>query len=354
MSERLSEEFTLRGYLRERLPMAGVWALCLAALFGGALFLGVTPWGAIVLCLLMVVACCIGTAWDFARKRAYYVELQQAIEHLEAVRHLSAFVAEPRFLEGRLSWEACETLADLSGRELARVERAAAAYEQYIETWIHEIKTPIAASRLVLGRMRGPDATALRQELECIERQVEQALYYARSQTLSLDYAIRELALAEVVKEACNRNQNLLIASGAMPVIDVAEGHRVFSDRSWLIFMLGQLLSNAAKYGAETIRISSRAVGEGTGGRIQLEVADDGAGIPAADMPSIFDRGFVGANGRAEGSATGMGLYLCAQLCEAMGVGIEAYSEEGRGTRIVLTLPVNRERLDAASGTTGT
>ena len=339
--------FVLRGYLRERLPMAGVWALCLAALFGGALILGVTPWGAFVLCLLALIACCIGVAWDFARKRAYYAELQQAIEHLEAVRHLSAFVDEPRFLEGRLSWEACETLADLSGRELARDERAAAAYEQYIETWIHEIKTPIAASRLVLGRMRGPDATALRQELESIERQVEQALYYARSQTLSLDYAIRELALVEVVKEACNRNQNLLIASGVTPAIDVAEEHRVFSDRSWLIFMLGQLLSNAAKYGAGTVRISSREFGEGTGGRIQLEVADDGAGIPVADMPSIFERGFVGVNGRAEGSATGMGLYLCGQLCAAMGVGIDAYSEEGRGTRIVLTLPVNRERLDA-------
>ena len=72
-------------------------------------------------------------------------------------------------------------------------------------------------------------------------------------------------------------------------------------------------------------------------------------GIPAEDMPNIFNQGFVGANGRDGGSATGMGLYLCAQLCQAMGVGIDAFSEEGKGTRIVLSLPMNREYLDLTS-----
>ena len=343
------ETFTLERYLRERLPLAVIWALCLAAIFGAALILGVTAWGSALLCVLVAIACCICLAWDYTRKRLYYCKLAQAIEQLEKVRHLSAFVDEPGFLEGRLSWEACEMLAYLSGRELGQANEEAISYQNYIETWIHEIKTPIAASRLILGRLRGPDATALRQELESIERYVEQALYYARSRNLSTDYAVRELELTEVVKEACKRNQNLLIASGATPVITIPPDQRVLSDESWLIFILGQLLSNAAKYGAKTIRISSSEQGEGSSGSIQLEVADDGAGIPESDMPSVFNRGFVGVNGRAEGSATGMGLYLCAQLCNAMGVGIDAYSEEGAGTRIVLTLSQNREYLNLTS-----
>ena len=338
--------FTFGRYLQECLPMAAVWLLCVAAIFGAALILGVTPSGAAVLCLLVAAACCVVLVWDFQRKRSYYDSLSQAISQLERVHHLSAFVEEPCFLEGQLSWEACETLAYLSGRELSDAARASEAYEHYIETWIHEVKTPIAASRLVLARLRGPEATALRQELESIERYVEQALYYARSQNLSSDYAIRELSLEETVKEACKRNQNLLIASGVTPKIEVPSEHHVFSDASWLIFILGQLLSNAAKYGATTVRITSRKEGEGASGHILLEVVDDGEGIPEADMPNIFERGFVGANGRAEGSATGMGLYLCARLCDAMGVGLDAYSEEGSGTRIVLTLPTNRELLD--------
>jgi len=349
MTQHDSASFTLGEYLRDRWPLAVVWAVCLAAVFAAAQVLGVTPWGAFMLCLVVLTACCISLAWDFARKRAYYAQLRQAVDQLEKARHLSGFVDEPRFLEGKLSWDACEDLAYLSGRELAQVTRAFDEYERYVETWIHEIKTPIAASRLVLGRLRGPEATALRQELESIERHVEQALYYARSQNLSADYAVKELSLAEVAREACKRNQNLLIAAGVAPEIAVGEEHRAFSDESWLVFIVGQLLSNAAKYGAKTIRISSRAQGEGASGCVLLEVADDGAGIPEADMPSIFEQGFVGANGRAEGSATGMGLYLCAQLCSAMGVGIDAYSEEGEGTRIVLALPVNRRYYESAS-----
>ena len=346
MSQGDQYTFTPARYLRERLPMAGVWLLCVVVVFGVALVLGVTPWGATLLCLLVTMSCCVALSWDYLRKRDYYDGLAEVIRQLESVRHLSAFVDEPHFLEGRLSWEACETLAYLAGRELNQAELAADAYERYIETWIHEVKTPIAASRLILGRLRGPEATALRQELESIERYVEQALYYARIQSLSSDYTIRELSLAEVVREACKRNQNLLIASGVSLQIDVPPEHHVFSDKSWLIFMLGQLLSNAAKYGAKTVRITSRTQGEGTSGSILLEVADDGEGIPENDMPRIFDQGFVGENGRAEGSATGMGLFLCARLCEAMGMGIEAFSEVGRGTRIVLTLSHNRERLD--------
>lgn len=341
--------FTLEQYLRERLPLAAVWGLCLAAVFGAAIVLGVTPWGAALLCLLPTTACCMSLAWDYTRKRAYYRNLSQAVKQLEKARHLSAFVEDPGFLEGHLSWEACETLAYLSGRELGQAAEDAAAYRNYVETWIHEVKTPIAACRLILGRMRGPDATALRQELESIERYVEQALYYARSKNLSADYAVHELSLAEVAKEACKRNQNLLIASDATPIIDIPPDCTVFSDESWLIFILGQLLSNSAKYGARTIRISSREQREGPSGSILLEVADDGMGIPAEDMPNIFNQGFVGANGRDGGSATGMGLYLCAQLCQAMGVGIDAFSEEGKGTRIVLSLPMNREYLDLTS-----
>lgn len=340
------DSFTARGYIKDRLPLLAVWLPCALLVFCVALVLGVTPWGAAVLAGLVVIALAFTLTWDFVRKRAYYAGLRKAIEQLDHARHLSAFVAEPRFLEGRLSWEACDTLVYLAGRDLARASDAAEDYERYIETWIHEIKAPIAASRLILGRLRGPEATALRQELESIERHVEQALYYARSQAISTDYAIRELALLDAAREACKRNQNLLIAAGVTPDLAIDPGLHVFTDRSWLIFMLGQLLQNSAKYGARAIRLSARETGTGSSGLVELEVADDGEGIPEGDMPKVFDRGFVGENGRAEGSATGMGLYLCARLCEEMGVSLDAYSEKGRGTRVVLGFPANADALN--------
>ena len=82
------------------------------------------------------------------------------------------------------------------------------------------------------------------------------------------------------------------------------------------------------------------------GGCIELIISDDGDGIPAADVPRVFDRGFTGSKGRAHHKATGMGLYLAAVACERMGLGLCISSEEGVGTTITLTFPLDRTRMD--------
>lgn len=345
MTDRDWTKFSLAGYLRDKAPAAAVLVACLAVVSGMLTILAVTPSGILMVNLVLLLGIVACVWWDFHRKAQYYADLAKVRDELEHVRHLSAFLEQPRFLEGTLTWEAFEALAKCSGDELAQTFDDATAYRRYVETWIHEVKTPIAASRLILARMRGPEATALRQELELIERYVEQSLYFSRSENLSKDYVIKEVALAEVVSEACKRNQNLLIASGAMPSISIASEQTALADASWLTFVLGQLLANSAKYGAKSVAVTAHEEGEGSSRCVKLEVADDGVGIPAEDMPHVFDRGFVGVNGREEGSATGMGLYLCAKLCASMGLGIEAFSEVGNGTRIVITLPLDRSRF---------
>ena len=195
--------------------------------------------------------------------------------------------------------------------------------------------------------LHGGVASKLKAELDRIESYVEQALYYARSTSLARDYAIRELPLADAVRTACKKNARYLIERGTTPSIEVGDGVTVFADASWLSFALGQVLVNAAKYGATSVRFTVREEGAGTSAaRTVLEIADDGPGIPAADVPRVFDRGFTGKNGRAQGSATGMGLYLVATLCEKMGLGVGLASEEGTGTRVMLAFPHDRRRMD--------
>ena len=82
------------------------------------------------------------------------------------------------------------------------------------------------------------------------------------------------------------------------------------------------------------------------GGMSYIRVTDDGCGIPAADVPRVFERGFTGQVGRAHGSATGMGLYLVASLCASMGLHVGLASEEGTGTRVILTFPHDRTRKE--------
>ena len=216
-----------------------------------------------------------------------------------------------------------------------------------IELWIHEIKTPIAAAHLMTADLHGGVASKLKAELDRIESYVEQALYYARSTSLARDYAIRELSLADAVRTACKKNARYLIERGTTPSIEVGDGVTVFADASWLSFALGQVLVNAAKYGATSVRFTVREEGAGTSAaRTVLEIADDGPGIPAADVPRVFERGFTGQVGRAHGSATGMGLYLVASLCASMGLHVGLASEEGTGTRVILTFPHDRTRKE--------
>ena len=127
----------------------------------------------------------------------------------------------------------------------------------------------------------------------------------------------------------------------------------MLADAKWTDFIIGQVLENSAKYGAKTIRFDSSVKNADTkDGCIELAIGDDGDGIPAADVPRVFDRGFTGSQGRAHHKATGMGLYLAAVACERMGLGLRISSEEGTGTTVALTFPLNRTRMDLAANLT--
>lgn len=269
---------------------------------------------------------------------------------LDRTYYATALIEPPDFLEGRLAYEALQATGKAAADDVAAHKQQAEAYRDYIELWIHEIKTPIAAAALMASGLHGPQAARIKGELDRIEGYVEQALYYARSTSLVQDYAIRETSLAEAVREALRKHARFLIERGVAPTVDVDEDVRVFADVKWLAFVIGQLVANAGKYGASTLRFSVREEGAGTSdARTVLEVADDGWGVPAGDVPRVFERAFTGENGRRAGSSTGMGLYLVAELCAKMGLAVALASEEGKGTRVLLAFPHDRRKLDLLS-----
>lgn len=237
--------------------------------------------------------------------------------------------------------------------ELAVRSRDMKDYRDYIELWVHEAKTPIASAQLALSSLHGPGVDEVRGDLDRIESRVEQALYYARSATLSEDFSIEELNLAALARKACRQKSRTLIGAGVSLDFAIDEALEVFADAKWVDFIIGQVLENSAKYGAKTIRFEGAVKDAGTkDGCIELLISDDGDGIPAADVPRVFDRGFTGSQGRAHHKATGMGLYLAAVACERMGLGLRVSSEEGAGTTIALTFPLDRTRMDLAANLT--
>lgn len=351
-------------FLRDRAAALAAAVLCSLGTASVCWLCGAGASAAVVAGTFSALCWAAALAFEYARRRRFYAELQAATRTLDEAYLAAALIEEPGFLEGEIAYEAIEAAGKAAADLVAERDAQAKDYRDYIELWIHEVKTPIAACRLVAARLHGPDAERLRFEVDRIEAEVEQALFYARSTSLAQDYAVREVALADVVRGVCKRHARYLVEHGTVPRIDVPDGVRVLADASWLGFVLGQVVANAAKYGASTLRFSVSggadagapsadapgAHGGAAGPRsIVLEVADDGQGIPAADVPRVFDRGFTGENGRQAGRSTGMGLYLVAVMCEKMGLGLGIASEEGRGTRVMVTFPYDRQRSAAAN-----
>ena len=327
---------TLWEFLSDRLDRILIQAVCAAA---AAFFLRATGTQSGVLAVLLLALLLVFAAVqlaDFLRQRARLRELEAILEGLDQKYLFAECVPTPRSLYERRLFE----LTRRAGRSMTgAVSDARAAqreYREYVEGWVHEIKTPITAARLICQKLDGDTRRRLICELDQVQAHVERALFYARAESPERDCVIRQTQLSQLVAQAVGEHRALLIQSGVRVETDGLD-RSVYTDGKWAAFILGQLLQNAARYrGPEpVVTISARPLGK----QVQLTVADNGLGIPAQELPRVFDRGFTGSNGRARGGSTGIGLYLCKKLAVFLELGLEVTSEEGRGTTVTLTFP---------------
>jgi signal transduction histidine kinase len=205
--------------------------------------------------------------------------------------------------------------------------------EEYYTLWAHQIKTPIAAARLLLQSRRGgisPEARSdIEQEIFRIGQYVDMVLQYQRLSSIGNDLAPDKFDIAYLVRQAAKNCAPLFIHKGLALETGRLEGNAV-TDKKWFCFVLEQLFTNAVKYTDNgVIKVYVR---EGQ----ELVVEDSGSGIPAGDLPRVFERGFTGAAGRTERSSTGIGLYLCKQVLKKLGFGISIESTVGKGTKAVI------------------
>ena len=200
----------------------------------------------------------------------------------------------------------------------------------YYTLWAHQIKTPIAAMGLLLQHDDTERGRELSAELFKIEQYAEMVLQYLRIGSGSTDYLIRTCDLEEIVRQAA-RKYAVLFIRGKVQLELRPISARVLTDEKWLTFVVEQLLSNAVKY-ARGGKVTVFAEGE------TLVIADNGIGIAAEDLPRVFEKGYTGCNGRQEQRSTGIGLYLCRQICDRLGHSLTITSELGRGTTVRLSL----------------
>ena len=258
-------------------------------------------------------------------------------EQLEERYLLPEIMQEPERADEQVFYQIMKMAEKSMLEQIGEVQRERKEYKEYIEQWIHEVKTPITAMKLICENNRRSFTRELMAELENINRFTEQALYYARSEHTEKDYSVREIRLSDVVHGAIADSKYLLRQNNVAITVDDME-YSIYSDDKWVRFILDQIISNVIKYRTGHPILHLFAVKENE--RVVLSVEDNGIGIPQSDLPRIFEKGFTGQNGRTIHSSTGIGLYLCKRLCDKLGIGIAARSE-GKGTIISLSFHIN-------------
>ena len=208
--------------------------------------------------------------------------------------------------------------------EAARREKE--DYCSYVESWIHEIKTPLAACSLILSN--GGDAYKLKRELRKADNLTESILYYARLRDAQKDTQIQSVRVSDVIHEAVKSQMEILTASGIS--VSLQGDFTVCTDKKALCFILKQLFINSAKYcpGCRISILSKDSC---------IIFEDNGIGIPDYELNRVTERGFTGSNGRLHAGSTGMGLYIVSRLCRRMDIGLAVASQRNSFTRITLT-----------------
>lgn len=324
-------------YWKNQLSVLMFQLLCMLALSVFLLAVGNSLDSILLILFAWILICAVFMTSAYRKRKKEMDELLKLQEQLEERYLLPELMKAPERADDQVFYYLLKAAEKSMLEHIELIRRERADYKEYIEQWIHEIKTPITAMKLVCENNRYPFTRELLVELEKTTHYTEEALYYARSEHTEKDYSIHEIRLLDIVHSAIADNKYLLLKNHiAVNVIEFED--TVFSDEKWVRFILDQLIVNAVKYRTEEPRINIYA--EKQNDRVCLYVEDNGIGISANDLPRVFEKGFTGENGRVRQNATGMGLYLCKRLCEKLGIGL-AIDSDTSGTRITLTFNIN-------------
>lgn len=275
---------------------------------------------------------------EYFKRKKFYDNLLKILEELDEKYLITEIIKTPNFLEGQILKNSLEQIDKSMLENVNKYKYMTEDYKEYIELWIHEIKIPIATSKMVIENNKNAITKSIDEELDKVENYIEQALFYARSNTVEKDYYIRKVVLKEIVNESIKKNKSSLIQEKIS--IDIHDLEiEVNTDNKWIVFILNQIIQNSIKYRKKENSVMEIYANQGKENVI-LYIKDNGIGIKQGEIIRVFEKGFTGTNGRLSNKkSTGIGLYLCKKLCNKLGIGIELNSVQNEGTEVKLVFP---------------
>lgn len=331
-------------YLRQYLPwlglLLGVDALAALLLWLADARAFAATAGVIVLATVFLFAgvCAVLCARSKRREQAFtaFLATPDAAHEQALCRLLSPAESQSVHLLGETLRAQQQTIAQLQ----AQMDD----YENYVELWAHEVKTPLALLTLVLDNRRDtlPEAVGFKLDYARNRMQafIDQMLYYARLHGARRDYRFERLTLRSCIDKVLDDYRPLLEEKGFRVEIRLAD-ETVFTDRRGLCFLLGQVVSNSVKYALEKPVLTFSLENGGTA--TVLSIRDNGPGVRACDLPYVFEKGFTGDSGHEKNKATGMGLYLAREVAKDLGLTLTAASDWGAWFEVRVSFPVVEE-----------
>ena len=239
----------------------------------------------IYIAIIIILVVGISIFVEYKNKQHFYNQLKTNMDELNEKYLISEIIKTPNFIEGKILKETIQDTGKSMLENVNYYKNIQEEYKEYIELWIHEVKIPIAASKMIIENNKNSVTKSIDEELDKVENYIEQALFYARSNAVEKDYIINKTNLKEIVSGSILKNKTTLLI---------------------------------------------------------IQNANNGIGIKKGEITRVFERGFTGENGRIVGQkSTGIGLYLCKRLCDKLGLGIELNSEKDIGTEVRIIFPKN-------------
>lgn len=319
---------TIFSYVKQHMPII-ILFIFIAIIFMLVFFLYRIPTEPIayasVLSFVVIIIFFIYNYWKFSKRHAILEDLKDRITIAIDELPYTGQIIEQDYQT------LITTLYENSSDIISRGDIRYTHMTEYYTMWVHQIKTPISAIRLLIQQNEISIKEDIYIELIKIEQYVDMVLQYLRVESMSSDIKLQWVELASLIKQALRKLSKMFVLRKIS--LNFSEyACKILTDEKWTVFVLEQVLSNALKYTREgTISIKM----DSNGGKTII-IEDTGIGIQEEDIPRIFEKGFTGYNGRMDKKSTGIGLYLCKEVFKKLNHKIYITSNVGVGTRVYL------------------
>ena len=276
---------------------------------------------------------------SYFRKYRFYNSFVNNLEKLDKKYLILETIPEPNTYEEKIMVNSLYEINKSMIENIKLHQSNINEFKEFVEMWIHEVKIPISSMILKCHNHNEIKTREFSNLIRRLDNNIDQILYYVRSENTEKDFIISEVNLKEIVRNISLKNKDDLLENKITLKVNI-NALQVNTDKKWLEFILNQIVNNSIKYKKDNnslIRIESIEEKE----KIVLTIYDNGIGIPESDITRVFNKSFTGINGRDKVKSTGMGLYIIKNLCNKLGHNIYIQSKENKYTKVIIEFGKN-------------